>query len=124
MANVRLIELPEENRKEILDICENIHSQLIQRGIKLTNSEVYATIVYTFLKQTVETLKEMAYEREKAGDKEYIVEGELFERIILGISKTDTPECEDGPAPIARAGVLYKLAVKGDDDFTGTYEEE
>ena len=76
MSNVRLIELPQENRKEILDICENIHGQLINRGVKLTNTEVYATIVYTFLKQTVETLKEMAYEREREGVEEYTVEGD------------------------------------------------
>lgn len=124
MSSVRLIELPQENRKEILDICENIHGQLINRGVKLTNSEVYATIVYTFLKQTVETLKEMAYEREKGGADEYMVEGELFERLILGISKTNTPECEEGPVPMAKPGVLFKLSVKGDDEFSGEYEEE
>lgn len=111
MAQAKFIPVT-ENKKEIMDICENTHAILVQNhNIKISNAEAYPTIVSVFLKEVVNKLKEMRHPNED-------ISINLFNIIEMGISQEIMEEDEnDGNiVPYCIPGVVFKADVKNDAD--------
>ncbi len=109
--SVRVIEL-RENREDIMKICDDTGEFLNREfNIDITNTEVYATIVYGFLRCAIEHLNKI-----KSQDKD--VEINMMQLFDLGISyrENDDAEKEGNYAPYLTPGQEMKLLVKDDND--------
>ena len=118
MAQAKFVEIS-ENKKDIMDICENTHAVLIQdHNIKISNAEAYPTIVSVFLKQVIEKLKEMRRPEED-------ISINICNIIEMGISQESMEEDEnDGNiVPYCIPGVAFKAAVKDDGEIEITEED-
>jgi len=116
-GKAKLIEI-RDNKKELMEISERAQAVLDQENrIKITQAAAIPTIVYAFLRETINYLN-----RNKVSGQD--IEINLMQLMDIGISFRESDGEKDGNfTPYITPGQEFKLLVK-DDEETEDEDEE